>query len=56
MMRMEWVSDLYDFNDPNVRNEYVAKMGCSVGGCISVLKKAGSHTKQQDAKVMLIDV
>lgn len=34
-----WQSNKYDFNDPSVRLEYVPEMKCSVGGCISALKK-----------------
>ena len=34
-----WASSKYDFTDPNVRLEYVPEMSCSVGGCISALKK-----------------
>ena len=34
---MDWVSDLYDFSDPEIRLKYVPEMGCSVGGCISML-------------------
>jgi hypothetical protein len=34
-----WQSSKYDFSDPYVRLEYVPEMGCSVGGCISALKK-----------------
>jgi hypothetical protein len=34
-----WQSSKYDFSDPDVRLEYVPEMGCSVGGCISALKK-----------------
>ncbi len=34
---MERMSDKYDFSNPNVRNEYVTEMGCSVGGCISII-------------------
>jgi len=34
-----WQSSKYDFSDPYVRLEYVPEMGCSVGGCISGLKK-----------------
>ncbi|MGA9150674.1 MAG: hypothetical protein WBZ36_08850 [Candidatus Nitrosopolaris sp.] len=34
-----WHSSKYDFSDPDVRLEYVPEMGCSVGGCISALKK-----------------
>ena len=43
MMYMEWISDLYDFDDPNVREEWVHEMGCSVGGCISMLKKSACN-------------
>ena len=32
-------SSKFDFSDPYVRLEYVPEMGCSVGGCISGLKK-----------------
>jgi hypothetical protein len=35
-----WQSSKYDFTDPNVRLEYVPEMGCSVGGCISSLKRS----------------
>ncbi|MGA9150482.1 MAG: hypothetical protein WBZ36_07885 [Candidatus Nitrosopolaris sp.] len=36
---MDWLSDLYDFSDHEVRLKYVPEMGCSVGGCISMLSK-----------------
>ena len=35
-----WISSKYDFSDPNVRLGYVREMGCSVGGCISALKRS----------------
>ncbi|MFY9796150.1 MAG: hypothetical protein WAK17_29000 [Candidatus Nitrosopolaris sp.] len=37
---MEWISDRYDFTDPEVRNDFVSEMGYSVGGCISMLRKS----------------
>jgi hypothetical protein len=38
-LKESWQSSKYDFSDPDVRLEYVPEMGCSVGGCISALKK-----------------
>ena len=35
-----WLSTKYDFSNPDVRLEYVPEMGCSVGGCISALKRS----------------
>ena len=37
---MEWISDKYQFDDPNVREEWVEEMNCNVGGCISMLRKS----------------
>jgi hypothetical protein len=34
-----WQSSKYDFNDPQVRLEYVPEENCSVGGCMSALRK-----------------
>ena len=42
---MERMSDKYDFSNTDVRNEYVAEMGCSVGGCISMLRKSWKSYK-----------
>lgn len=42
---MEWISDKYDFSDPDVRLEYVPEMSCSVGGCISMLSKSWTAYK-----------
>lgn len=39
-LKESWQSNKYDFSDPNVRLEYVSEMGCSVGGCISALKRS----------------
>jgi hypothetical protein len=44
-MYMDWVSDLYDFSDPEIRLKYVPEMGCSVGGCISMLRKSWKSYK-----------
>ncbi|MGC2570459.1 MAG: hypothetical protein WA364_03030 [Candidatus Nitrosopolaris sp.] len=38
-LKESWQSSKYDFSDPDVRLAYVPEMGCSVGGCISALKK-----------------
>jgi hypothetical protein len=35
-----WVSTKYDFTDPTTRLEYVPEVGCSVGACISALKRS----------------
>jgi hypothetical protein len=45
MIYMEWISDLYGLSDPDVRSGYVAEMGCSVGGCISSLKRSWKFYK-----------
>jgi hypothetical protein len=37
---MEWQSDKFDFSDPDVRNDYVPEMGCTVGSTISMLRKS----------------
>lgn len=34
-----WQSSKYDFTDPHVREEYVPEENCSVGGCMSALRK-----------------
>jgi len=39
------MSDKYDFSNTDVRNEYVAEMGCSVVGCISMLRKSWKSNK-----------
>ncbi len=39
-LKESWQSSKFDFTDPNVRLEYVPDMGCSVGGCISALKRS----------------
>jgi hypothetical protein len=44
-MYMDWESDLYDFSDPEIRLKYVPEMGCSVGGCISMLRKSWKSYK-----------
>ena len=55
-MYIDWVSDLYDFSDPEIRLKYVPEMGCSVGGCISMLRKSWKSYKAQGVKVMKTDV
>jgi hypothetical protein len=42
---LAWESNKYDFSDPDVRLEYVREMGCSVGGCISMLRKSWAAYK-----------
>jgi hypothetical protein len=42
---MEWISDKYDFSDPDVRLDFVPEMGCSVGGCMSALKRSWKSYK-----------
>jgi hypothetical protein len=40
IMSLAWESNKYDFSDPDVRIEWVQEMACTVGGCISMLKKS----------------
>jgi hypothetical protein len=39
-LKESWISSKYDFTDLHVREEYVPEIGCSVGGCISALRKS----------------
>jgi hypothetical protein len=39
-LKESWQSSKFDFTNPNVRLEYVPEMDCSVGGCISALKRS----------------